>query len=90
MSFPEGVTGRVYARRSGDPTSLSSFEGDVDVGGKFLINSLVPGEYELKISLSIRSNQAIDGRVMEAARQFKKTVTINGGAENHVTLELEP
>jgi protocatechuate 3,4-dioxygenase beta subunit len=89
MSFPEGVTCRVYARRSGDPTSLSSFREDMDAGGKFLIRSLVPGEYELTISLSTRSNLAsIDRRLMEAAARFKETVTINGGAENHVTLTL--
>jgi protocatechuate 3,4-dioxygenase beta subunit len=91
MSFPEGVTCRVYARRSGGPTSLSSFKGDVDAGGKFLIKSLVPGEYELTISLSIRSNPASidrDRRLMEAAARFKETVTINSGAENHVTLTL--
>jgi protocatechuate 3,4-dioxygenase beta subunit len=89
MSIPEGVTYRVYARRYGDPTSLSSFKQDVDAGGKFLIRSLVPGEYELKIGLSIRSNpESIDRRLMEAAARFKQIVTINGGAENHVTLTL--
>jgi hypothetical protein len=89
LSLPEGVACRVYARRYGDPTSLSSFKDDVDAGGKFLIRSLVPGEYELTISLSIRSNPAsIDRRLMEAAARFKETVTINGGAENHVTLTL--
>jgi hypothetical protein len=89
MSFPEGVTYRVYARRYSDPTSLSSFKQDVDAGGKFLITSLVPGEYELKIGLSIRSNPAsIDRRLMEAAARFKEIVTIKGGAENQVTLTL--
>jgi hypothetical protein len=89
MSLPEGVTCRVYGRRFGDPTSLSSFREDVDAGGKFLIRSLVPGEYELTIRLSIRSNPAsMDRQLREAAVRFKETVTINGGAENHVTLTL--
>ena len=88
ITLPAGFAFTVLARRAGG-TYTSGSGGEVDARGQFVIEGLLPGEYELKLGLSSRTtSEAIDQRLSERIFQFRKTISVGSG-ENQVTLTLD-
>ena len=76
-------------RRAGTNQPLNVRMPPVDLRGRFVIDGLQPGEYEL--SLSFQTNPAApgaDGRTM-ISRNVKQTVTVTNGSESQATILVD-
>src|SRR5262249_39214988 len=69
------------------PFSRGGISGQIDEKGRFRIEPLVPGEYEVLVSASIMSNLGGRGAGVEPPIQ---RVTVIGGQETTVTITFDP
>jgi Carboxypeptidase regulatory-like domain len=88
-ALPEGASLSVNAYRAGTEI-ISGRGGRVDPGGRFVIEGLTPGEYELKptIYLPYESTQE-SAKLTERLGKQTQTVTISGNQETQVTLVID-
>jgi len=63
-----------------------------DSRGRFLIDGLLPGEYELSLLFQTRAAPAVAGAPPIISRDVKQTVTVTNRAESQVTMlvDLKP
>jgi hypothetical protein len=77
----------MYRPTNGKPNSF--FHADLDSRGHFLINNLIPGEYELMIGpMSVWVSGDKGGRTMSRMPTVKQNVVIGQGVDAAVTLVL--
>lgn len=65
------------------PTNVGAKGAQVSTNGKFVIDKMLPGEYEISVNLPYVQNQPI------RAKSVKQKVTVTNNAEATVTLNLE-
>jgi len=84
----EGVRLDLYLRRaSGDPHSYRSIE--LDTHGRFVIEKLVEGDYELLIGpMSVTVTGDAGGKTISRIPTVKQIVSVNPGAVSEVALVL--
>ena len=79
-------------RRAGTNQPLNMRTPTPDSRGRFLIDGLQPGEYELSLLFQTRSAPPVAGGPPIISRDVKQTVTVTNGAESQVTMlvDLKP
>jgi protocatechuate 3,4-dioxygenase beta subunit len=86
---PEGS--RFYLRATRvEGTVMTGTGSDVDTRGNFILEGLMPGPYELRLSMYNRTNpRTVDSGLMEKVSQFKQIVNVGSGdAQMTLTLDL--
>jgi protocatechuate 3,4-dioxygenase beta subunit len=77
------------ARRT-DLSTQNSASAQVDARGQFIIENLSPGEYELRVSFILNSNDdRPDPQVMRAFSMSSQKVTLSGENQPPVTLVID-
>jgi carboxypeptidase family protein len=77
----------LYRPANGDPTMFS--RADLDTRRRFVINGLMPGEYELTIGpMSVEISGEGGSRMMNRMPTVKQRVTVGAGADTEVTLVM--
>ena len=85
-SLPAGMRLVVMAHRvGGDNFQGNRWQADADERGRFIIEGLLPGDYEISAGTSFTG----PGRSSPRLRETKQRVTVSNGAESEVTLVLE-
>lgn len=85
-SLPTGMRLIVMAHRvGGDNFQGNRWQVDADERGRFILEGLLPGEYEISAGTSFTDS----GRPSLRLRETKQRVTVSNGAESEVTLVLE-
>ena len=90
-NLPQGWRLQVYASRKGTyeksyglpPFISEGGYGQVDEKGRFLIERLAPGDYEVGVNAVGRNNA-------DGAEAVKQRATINNGTETSVTITYDP
>jgi Carboxypeptidase regulatory-like domain len=84
----EDVRLSVFYQRSG--VNSQSYGGiDIDARGRFTIEKLAPGDYELMVGpMTVRATGGPGGKTMSRMPTVKQTVSVRSGAESEVTLVL--
>ena len=96
-ALPQGWRLHVYASRqrvAEESNELRLFQteggyGLVDDKGRFLIERLAPGEYELSVNALVR-NHANGGQEPAGAEAVKQRVTVSNGVETPVVITFDP
>jgi hypothetical protein len=86
-TLPEGVQFVISAQRVGDSSPQNRYEANSDARGRFVLDGLMPGDYEI----SAGSEFFINGPVAAPVR-FKeavKTVSVTNENEVQITITLE-
>lgn len=86
-ALPAGVRLFAFAKRVGDSNPQRGYEADCDARGRFVIENLMPGDYEITAGSSYRA----EGPVAQPVR-FKgapKTVSVTNENAAQVTIILE-
>jgi hypothetical protein len=91
-ALPEDFTLIAYTRRTGNESAqgTSGQSGQVDARGQFRIENLLPGEYELQ--LSVYSRMANDKRIpqfLTLLSQVRERLVVSNNAEAQATLVLD-
>jgi hypothetical protein len=77
----------LYRRSGVNPQSYWSV--DVDARGRFVIEKLFAGDYELMIGpMSVEVTGDAGGKTMSSMSTVKQTVSVRSGAESNTTLVL--
>jgi hypothetical protein len=90
--LPLGSRLSIYARRTDLPESLpmSTASSDVDDRGRFIIDYLAPGEYEIRIGISFDPNlDSPDLRFVRAFSRATRKVTLSGDNQPPITLTID-
>jgi hypothetical protein len=90
--LPLGSRLSIYARRTDLPESLpmSTSSSDVDDRGRFIIDYLAPGEYEIRIGISFDPNlDSPDLRFVRAFSRATRKVTLSGDNQPPITLTID-
>jgi hypothetical protein len=83
---PEDVNWNVYAIRSG--TKQQSY-GEIDSRGQFVIQGLIPGEYEIKLHVYFPEGLTPERtKWVEMIRKLSQTVSVVSGQETRVTIDV--
>jgi protocatechuate 3,4-dioxygenase beta subunit len=70
-------------------TAMSGTGSEVDLRGNFVLENLMPGPYELGLSIYNRTNpRAVDQALMRKVSQFKQIVNVGSG-DAQITLTLD-
>ena len=79
-------------RRAGTNQPLNMRTPTPDSRGRFLIDGLQPGEYELSLLFQTRAAPPVAGGPPIISRELRHTVTVTNGAESQVTMlvDLKP
>jgi hypothetical protein len=85
--LPQGVRLQIQARRLGDDERANHLSADTDERGRFVIEGLMSGEYELTAG-STFSSSAPGARIPRLQRVTQR-VTVTNGAESAVTVVLK-
>ena len=87
--IPQGASFFIFAQRIGG-VRTSGFNAQVDTRGQFLIEGLMAGAYEVRVTYFVRSaNPANDSLLRSKFAQFKQTVNVAGSGETPVTLTID-
>jgi protocatechuate 3,4-dioxygenase beta subunit len=71
-------------------TAMSGTGSEVDMRGNFVLENLMPGPYELRLSIYNRINpRAVDQTLMRKVSQFKQIVNVGSGGDAQITLTLD-
>jgi hypothetical protein len=81
--LPEGVRFQVYAYRLGEENRSSTLYADVDERGRFVIEGLMSGEYELSAGSNYSSPPGVR---IPRIQPVTQRVTVTNGTESPVTL----
>lgn len=84
--LPQGVRLQIQARRLGDEDRSSHLFAETDERGRFVIEGLISGEYELSAGSSFSSTS---GARIPRMQPVKQRVTVSNGTESAVTLVLK-
>jgi protocatechuate 3,4-dioxygenase beta subunit len=88
-ALPEGAVLSVNAYRAGTEIA-SGVGGRVDPGGRFVIEGLTPGAYELKPTIYFPFGSTPEsGNLTERIGKQAQTVTVSGNQETQVTLVVD-
>jgi hypothetical protein len=79
-------------RRAGTNQLLNIRTPTADSRGRFLIDGLLPGEYELSLLFQTRTAPSVAGGPPIVSKDVKQTVTVTNGSESQVTMlvDLKP
>jgi protocatechuate 3,4-dioxygenase beta subunit len=88
-ALPEGAIIVVNAYRAG--TDIANGRSrQVDAGGRFVIEGLTPGEYELKLSVFFPQGSTPEtGKLTERISKQTQAVTVGGNQETQVTFVVD-
>jgi hypothetical protein len=85
----EGVRLYLYYRRAGGEQN-SGGSAEVDSRGRFVIERLVPGDYELLMGpMSVYTTGEAGGKTMQRMSTVRETVNVSAGGQADVTLVLK-
>jgi hypothetical protein len=71
-------------------TAMSGTGSEVDVRGNFVLENLMPGPYELRLTIYNRTNpRAVDQALMRKVSQFKQIVNVGSGGDTQINLTLD-
>ena len=88
-AIPAGQRIRVSARRA-DQQLQTSWGAEVDSRGKFIIENMTPGEYELSFMPFFNpNNEQLDPQLMRRLGRFKERVVVAGGNQQPFTLVID-
>jgi hypothetical protein len=88
-ALPEGAILSVNAYRAGTEM-VNGRGGRVDPGGRFVIEGLTPGEYELRPTIFFRFGSTPESaKLTERLGKQTQTVTFSGNQETQVTLVVD-
>jgi len=76
-------------RRAGTNQPLNMRNPTPDSRGRFLIDGLQPGEYELSLLFQTRSAPPVAGAPTIISKDVKQTVTVTNGSESQVTMLVD-
>jgi protocatechuate 3,4-dioxygenase beta subunit len=79
----------VNIRRAGTDQPLNMRTPTPDSRGRFVIDGLLPGEYELSLSFQTRTVTPVAGGPRIISRNVKQTVTVTNGMESQVTMLVD-
>jgi len=85
--FNAGASLRVYARRLENSLQADDEAAEVDSNGAFLIENLLPGNYELTLKGSVKRAAAND---LQPIRWIKQTVTVTNGFSVDTAFTIQP
>jgi hypothetical protein len=90
---PAGQKFRAIARRMDQPTH-DSHAGDVDARGQFVIENLVPGEYEIRVTPSYNPDgpqlsPEIMRRIYSVKERILERVVLSGANQQPITLVID-
>lgn len=85
--LPQGVRLQINAHRLGDEDRSSHLYADTDERGRFVLEGLMPGEYELSAGSSFIS---VPGAQIQRMQPVTQRVTVTNGTESAVTMVLKP
>jgi hypothetical protein len=85
--MPEGVRLYISGQRVGDTSPNSHLNAAADERGRFVLNGLLPGEYEISAHGFLTS---LPGDAQPRFRPATQKVTVTNGAESQVVLTLQP
>jgi Carboxypeptidase regulatory-like domain len=89
VDLPEGLRFRVSAR-SLDQSFQSIPSANVDARGQFVIENLLPGEYELRLTpIHTMSGERLDQNTFTMIFQFKEKVVVSGDNPQPVVITLD-
>ncbi|HKQ74283.1 MAG TPA: hypothetical protein VJ810_11375, partial [Blastocatellia bacterium] len=88
-AFPAGQKFRVMARRVDQ--QMQNMQGaEVDAVGKFVIENLTPGEYEIRVSPFFSPNmEQLDPQLIRQLSAFKERVVVSGGNQQPLMLVID-
>jgi uncharacterized protein (DUF2141 family) len=86
--LPEGSRFIVTANRTGGLESGGAEQAEVDNKGRFAIQGLVDGEYELVVQSVDNAGPAPDGTPQSGTSSAAERVRISGGGETQVTIKM--
>jgi protocatechuate 3,4-dioxygenase beta subunit len=84
--LPAGAQIRVQAHRSGDSPARNDYGAEVDSRGHFLIESLLPGQYEVVVNGRMGNAPGQPARRLKEARQ---SVSVTNGSEANIKVIVE-
>ena len=84
---PAGTRVIVSAHRVGDTSARSSRQSEADARGRFVLDNLMPGDYEVTARGIVMTPGVIDPRTAPGYAQ--KTVTVTNEADTQLTLVLQ-
>ena len=88
-SLPEEAIPVVNAYRAGTEI-VNGRSRQVEAGGRFVIEGLTPGEYELRLSIYFPSGPTPEtGKLNERLNKRPQTVTVGGNQETQVTFVID-
>ena len=88
-SLPEDAIPVVNAYRAGTEI-VNGRSRQVEAGGRFVIEGLAPGEYELKLSVYFPSGPTPEtGKLNERLNKRTQAVTVSGNQETQVTFVVD-
>ncbi len=77
----------MYRSTNGDPQRF--YRAELDARGHFVINGLIPGEYELTIGpMTVEISGEGGSRMMNRMPTVKQNVVVGAGADAFVTLVM--
>ena len=76
-------------RRAGTNQPLNMRNPTPDSRGRFLIDGLLPGEYELSLLFQTRRAPPVAGGPPIISKDVKQTVTVTNGTESQVTMLVD-
>lgn len=86
--LPQGVRLLIQVRRLDDEETSSHLSADTDERGRFVIEGLISGEYELTAGPNFRSSVPGEVRTPRLQRVIQR-VTVSNGTESAVTLVMK-
>jgi hypothetical protein len=88
-AFPAGQRFYVSARKVDQQMPISQ-SAEVDALGKFVIDYLTPGEYEISVYPTFNpNNERLDPQLTRPFSAFKERVVVAGGNQQPVTLVID-
>jgi protocatechuate 3,4-dioxygenase beta subunit len=88
-SLPEDANLMVRAYRAGTEI-VNGRSGQVEAGGRFVIEGLTPGEYELKLSAYFPFGSSLEtSKLTERLNKRAQAVTVSGNQETQVTFVID-
>jgi protocatechuate 3,4-dioxygenase beta subunit len=88
-ALPEGAIPVVNAYRAGTEI-VNGRSRQVDAGGRFVIEGLTPGEYELKLSIHFPFGSTSEtGKLTERLNKQTQAVTVGANQETQVTFVVD-
>jgi hypothetical protein len=87
-ALPQGMRFQILANRIGEEERSNNLFANADERGRFVIEGLISGEYELTAGSNFSS--VVPGAPIPRLERVTQRVTVTNGAESAVTLVLKP